>query len=144
MNEYQKIADELQVRSNAVHLVHFVLNNMKVSCIFPPSPAQERAEFYTPENICVAIKAYLLAKYPDNPWETLNDFGIPSSRDIGRIVAALQDCDETKVVKKLKPRRKQFAACFADRDSFFALPAVLWRDELRKMQRRNLKSLTKF
>ena len=101
MNEYQKIADELQVRSNAVHLVHFVLNNMKVSCIFPPSPAQERAEFYTPENICVAIKAYLLAKYPDNPWETLNDFGIPSSRGIGRIVAALQDCDETKVVKNL-------------------------------------------
>ena len=48
--QYLKIAQELEMRPQGVHLVHYVLQNMKASCVFPPSANEAGGSFFSPLN----------------------------------------------------------------------------------------------
>ena len=98
---YESIANELDLPANGVHLVHFVLKNMKETCVFPPRPKQKLEPFYTPVHICACLFAYLEIQFPENPWTVFSDFGLKSSEDIGRVVFAVQQHENAKVVAKL-------------------------------------------
>lgn len=111
-NIYAALANELDLPAQAVHLVHFVLKNMKASCVFPPDPRSGSEEFYTPVNICSAVMAYLVSKHADDPWGTLAEFGIQNSSEVGRIVFSLQSNPDTCVVPELTVDRDAYGELF--------------------------------
>ena len=86
---YEKIARKEGLDEEGCHLIHYVLGLMEDAYLAPPSLAKANGASYTSEDICSAVLAYLRAHDPDNPIETMREFGIESSEDIGRYVSAL-------------------------------------------------------
>ncbi len=122
---YESIANAIGTRANAVHLVHFVMLQMKQCWVTPPTLNEQSEQFYTPTNICSAILAYLASEHK-NPWKVLNDFDLSSSKEIGRIVKSLHDNSATRVVKKFKFAKKSYADIFDDKVGFYSLPKHPW------------------
>lgn len=112
VEQYALIANKLGLAENTVHLVHFVLKQMKTCCVFPPDPDRQSGNFYSPFNVCAAVLAYVRSKYPDNVSGTLKDFGISKSVTIGTVVEAIQSNKKTQVVRDLKVQKKSFAGLF--------------------------------
>jgi len=86
---YEKIARKEGLDESGCHLIHYVLLFMSDAYLAPPSLAQAKGASPTAKDICSAVLAYLRATSPDNPIESMGEFEIESSEDIGRIVAAL-------------------------------------------------------
>ena len=131
--QYNKISDETKLPSQAVHLVHFVLKNMKSACVFPPSPKNSQELFYSPRNICSAIVSYLHRHHSDDPWGTLKKFGFESSAQIGLVVKAIQENRKTKTVSDLKIEVADFEGIFSAETSFHHT-AVRWSLEMESNQ----------
>ena len=116
--QYDKISEKTKLPSQGVHLVHFVLKNMKSACVFPPSPNDSRELFYSPINICSAIVAFLHRQYSEDPWGTLKQFGFESSTQIGLAVKAIQENRKTKTVSDLKIEVADFEGIFSTETPF--------------------------
>lgn len=124
---YQKIAKSLKIPSNGVHLVHYVLHNMRESCVFPPAPDETEC-FFSPLNICSAVVAYLKEKHRDDPWGTMENFGFESSSQIGAAVLAIQANRNTRLDVKISAKASEFEGLFS-KESVDLRP-VRWIDEI--------------
>ena len=111
--QYRKISEKIGVPPQGIHLVHYVLNNMKALCVFPPRSMKSTDSFFAPVNICSAIFAYLNHYHAEDPWGTLGKFGIKSSKQVGLIAKALQESRKTKAVANLEVVVDDFKGIFS-------------------------------
>ena len=109
--QYSKISKKTEVPPQGVHLIHFVLKNMKAACVFPPTPSNSQ-EFYTSANICSAIFAYLHRHHPEDPRGTLKKFGFESSAQVGLVAKAIQENRKTQAVSDLTIEVADFEGIF--------------------------------
>ena len=130
--QYNKISEKTESPHQGVHLVHYVLKNMKSACVFPPNPSKSQ-EFYSPENICSAIIAYLHRHHPEDPWGTLKQFGFESSAQIGLVAKAIQGNGKTRVVSDLKIKVADFEGIYSAGTSS-QHTAVRWLLEMESNQ----------
>jgi len=110
--QYHAIATKLKISQQAVHLVHYVLKNMKTACVFPPSLNGSVEPFFSPANICSALVAYLHRHHPKDPWGTFKKFGFESSLQIGSVVKEIHDNQETQVVSDWEIEVADFEGVF--------------------------------
>lgn len=129
--QYLKIAQKLEMPPQGVHLVHYVLQNMKTSCVFPPSATGASDTFFSPLNICSAVFAYLSRHHPEDTLSTLEQFGIKSSTQVGRIAKFLQENRKTKTVSNLEIVEKDFEGIFSEKTPL-QLRAIRWADQLEE------------
>ena len=129
--QYLKIAQKIEMRPQGVHLVHYVLQNMKASCVFPPSAKGASGSFFSPLNICSAVFAYLNRHHPQDPAGTLEQFGIKSSAQVGLIAKFLQKNRKTKTVSNLEIVVEDFEGIFSEKTPL-QLRAVRWADQLEE------------
>lgn len=122
---FEKIGRKEGLESSAIHLIHYVLCSMSEGYVPPPSLAQAKGVSFTAKDVCAAVLAYLRARYPANPLETLGEFGIESSEDIGRIVAALERAKKTKLPKL---KKQDYAGLFMDTDIPEEVQLARWFD----------------
>ncbi len=113
---YQKIARALSLPGQGVHLVHYVVMNMKAACVFPPEPDGSIEPFFSPQNVCSAIMAYLRSKHASDPWGTLKQFGFESSMQVGRVMEAIQANKKTHVVAGLAVNVDDYAGYFSEEE----------------------------
>ena len=129
--QYRKISEKTGVPPQGIHLVHYVLNNMKALCVFPPRSMKSTDSFFSPVNICSAIFAYLNQYHAEDPWGTLGKFGIKSSKQVGLIAKALQESRKTKAVANLEVVVDDFKGIFSWKSSS-QLRNVRWASELEE------------
>ena len=129
--QYRKISEKTGVPPQGIHLVHYVLNNMKALCVFPPGSMKSTDSFFSPVNICSAIFAYLNHYHAEDPWGTLGKFGIKSSKQVGLIAKALQESRKTKAVANLEVVVEDFKGIFS-RKSSSQLRNVRWASEMEE------------
>jgi len=126
--QYYKIAEKTNLPPQGIHLVHFVLMNMKSACVFAPSSDYPGESYYTPVNICSAIVAYMKWQHSKDPWGTLEKFGFVSAAQIGVAIKAIQKNRKMKIGSKLDLDFDAFEGLF-ERDSVSQLRPVRWIQE---------------
>ena len=75
---YERIARRENLEANTVHLVHYVVGSLAEAYVPPPSLAKAKGSSYTAKDVCAAVLAYLRARNPENPIETLSPGLLPN------------------------------------------------------------------